>query len=140
MGAGSFPGVKSGRGTTLTPHPFLVPWSRKSRAIPLLPLWAIRPVQSLSACTRVNFTLPLPVTFEFVAEMLTNQDQGILTEVNPTFTRFSAIFSLHSLLPTLRHYLPEYKTIFPSYYLKYGCHHIITQSNYVPTETASYPR
>ena len=28
-----------------------MPWSRKSRAIPLLPLWAIRPVQSLSACT-----------------------------------------------------------------------------------------
>ena len=28
----------------------------KSRAIPLLPLWAIRPVQSLSACTRVHLT------------------------------------------------------------------------------------
>jgi len=27
-----------------------------SRAIPLLPLWALRPVQSLSACTRVHFT------------------------------------------------------------------------------------
>jgi hypothetical protein len=27
------------------------------RAIPLLPLWAVRPVQSLSACTRVRFTL-----------------------------------------------------------------------------------
>ena len=36
---------------TLTPHPLLVPWPRKSRAIPLLPLWAVRPVQSLSACT-----------------------------------------------------------------------------------------
>jgi len=56
MGARSFPGVMSGRGLTLTPHPLLVPWSRKSRAIPLLPLWAVRPVQSLSACTRVHFT------------------------------------------------------------------------------------
>ena len=54
-----FPGVKSGRGVTLTPHPLLVPWSRKSRAIPLLPLWAVRPVQSLSACTRVHFTFLL---------------------------------------------------------------------------------
>ena len=27
-----------------------------SRAIPVLPLWAVRPVQSLSACTRVHFT------------------------------------------------------------------------------------
>jgi hypothetical protein len=51
MGTGSFPGVKSGRGVTLTPHPLLVQWSRKGRAIPLLPLWAVRPVQSLSACT-----------------------------------------------------------------------------------------
>jgi hypothetical protein len=30
---------------TLTPHPLLVPWSRNGRAIPLLPLWAVRPVQ-----------------------------------------------------------------------------------------------
>jgi hypothetical protein len=36
----SFPGVKGGRGVTLTPHPPLVPWSWKSRAIPLLPLSA----------------------------------------------------------------------------------------------------
>jgi len=52
-----FPGVKSGRGVTLTPHPHVVPWSWKSRAIPLLPLWAVWPVQNLSACTRVTFTL-----------------------------------------------------------------------------------
>jgi len=56
MGTGSFLAVKSGRGVTLTPHPLLVPWSRKFRAIPLLPLWAVRPVQSLSACTRVHFS------------------------------------------------------------------------------------
>ena len=56
LGTGSFPEVKCGRGVTLTPHPLLVPWSRKSRAIPLLPLWAVRPVQSLSACTTVHFT------------------------------------------------------------------------------------
>ena len=56
MGTACFPGVKSGRGVTLTPHPLLVPWSRKSRAIHLLPVWVVRPVQSLSACTRVHFT------------------------------------------------------------------------------------
>jgi len=59
MGTGSFSGVKNGRGVTLAPHPLLVPWSWKSRAIPLLPLWAVRPVQSLSACTRVDFTFIL---------------------------------------------------------------------------------
>jgi len=40
IGTWSFPGVNSGRGVTLTPHPLLVPWSRKSRTVPLLPLWA----------------------------------------------------------------------------------------------------
>ena len=37
MGTGYFPGVKSGRGVTLTSHALLVPWSRKGRAIYLLP-------------------------------------------------------------------------------------------------------
>jgi len=56
MGTGSFPGVKSSQGVMLTPHPLLVPWSRKGTAIPLLPLWAVQPVRSLSDCTRVHFT------------------------------------------------------------------------------------
>ena len=68
MGTGSFPGANGGQGLTLTPHSLLVPWSRKSRAIPLLPygpyglyrisvsVQAVRPVQNLSACTRVHFT------------------------------------------------------------------------------------
>jgi len=51
-----FTGVKSGRSLTLTPHPLLVPWSRKSRAIPLILLCVVRPVQNLSACTTVHFT------------------------------------------------------------------------------------
>ena len=59
MDTGFFTGVKSGRGVTLTTHALLVPWSRRSRAIPLLPLWAVRLVQSLSACTRVHFTFLL---------------------------------------------------------------------------------
>ena len=54
MGTGSFPGVKSGRGVTLIPHPLLVLLSRRSRAILLLPLWTVRPVDSLSVCTRVK--------------------------------------------------------------------------------------
>ena len=44
MGTGSFLGIKSGRGVMLTPHHLLVPWSRKCRAIPLLPY-------GLTACT-----------------------------------------------------------------------------------------
>ena len=37
MGTRSFLGVKSGRVVTLTPHPLAVSWSRKSRAITLIP-------------------------------------------------------------------------------------------------------
>jgi len=40
VGTVSFPGVRSGRGVTLTPHHLIVTLSRKSRAIHLLPLWA----------------------------------------------------------------------------------------------------
>jgi len=59
---------QSGRGLTLTPHPLLVPWLWKGGAIPLLLLWAVRPLQSLSACTRLCFTF----TFSCVT-----QTQGI---------------------------------------------------------------
>jgi len=48
------PGFSRGKerpGREADPSPLLVSWSRKSRAIPLLSLWAVRPVQSLSACT-----------------------------------------------------------------------------------------
>ena len=55
MDTGSFPGVKSGR-RDADPSPFLVTWSRKSGAITLHILWAVRPVQSLSACTAAHFT------------------------------------------------------------------------------------
>ena len=44
-------GGKERSGRDADPSPLLVPWSRKSRAIPPLPLWAVRLVQSLSACT-----------------------------------------------------------------------------------------
>jgi len=45
----AFPGGKERPGRDADPSPLLVPWSRKSRAIPLLPLRAVRHVQSLSA-------------------------------------------------------------------------------------------
>ena len=76
MGTGSFPGAKSGRGVTLTPHPLLVPWSRKGRVIPLLSLWAVRPVQSLSACTSGHFTF----TFTFIATLDDNPVSGIIAK------------------------------------------------------------
>ena len=63
-----FPGVKERPEREADPSPILVPWSWKSRAIPLLPLWAVRPVQSLSACTRVTFTFTFTSMFS-VAKM-----------------------------------------------------------------------
>jgi hypothetical protein len=41
MGTGSFPGVKSGRGVTVTPHPVLVPKSKNRVELYLYsPYWA----------------------------------------------------------------------------------------------------
>jgi hypothetical protein len=98
MGMGSFPGVKSGWGMTLTPHPLLVPWSWKGIAIPLLPLWAVRPVQSLSACTRVHFTFfylvrNVPIT-AFRRNIFPNPSNGIIfgyTVVTPTGSDHAAM-------------------------------------------------
>ena len=63
MGTESFSGLKSGRGVMLTPHHFLVPWSRKNITIPLIPLLAVRPVRNFSDCIRVNFTINLKKDF-----------------------------------------------------------------------------
>ena len=57
MGTRSFPRVKCGRGVLLTSHILTEQWSRKSRAIPLLPLCAVRTVQSLSTCAVVHLYL-----------------------------------------------------------------------------------
>ena len=46
-----FPGSKERLGRDADHSPLLVPWSRKSIAIPLLPLWAVWSLQSLSART-----------------------------------------------------------------------------------------
>ena len=105
MGTGSFPGVKSGWGVTLTPYPVLVPWSRKSRAIPLLPLWAVRPVQSLSACTRVHFTFlffrrhMLPPSAGQLWKKVTNTDSRSFQNVRqflPDYWHHTAKGSIHS--------------------------------------------
>jgi DNA-binding transcriptional LysR family regulator len=83
MGTGSFSGVKNGRGVTLIPHPLPVPWSRKSRTIPLLPLWAVRPVQSFSACTRVHFTFPNCTVRCSVLHRVSHHNQPQFEELQP---------------------------------------------------------
>jgi hypothetical protein len=55
-----FPGGKERPRRDADPSLLLVPWSRKGRATSLLPPRAVRPAQSLSACTMVHFTL-LPI-------------------------------------------------------------------------------
>ena len=97
-----FPGVKSGRGVTLTPHPLIVPWSRKSRAIPLFPLWAQRPVQSLSACTRVHFIWKVAVNRNTECQWIplcrcsrALSEGGVMSVSDCNFS-----LSLHSFPPT----------------------------------------
>jgi len=71
MGSGVFPGGKERPGRDADPSPFLESWSRKSIAIPLLPLWAVRPVQNLSTWKTVNFTFTLHYSFTLRMEIKT---------------------------------------------------------------------
>jgi len=54
-----FSGGKERPGRDADPSPILVPWSKKSSIIPLLPLLAVRPVQSLIDYIQ-GYTLRLP--------------------------------------------------------------------------------
>ena len=93
------PGLSRGKqrtGRDADSSPLLVPWSRKGRAIPLLPLWAVRPVQSLSACTRVHFTF----TFTYVCKITKTYVSEVLMAGTGTIT------SGHRLLNTAVFILP----------------------------------
>ena len=79
MGTHSSPGFKSGQGVTLTPQPLLVMWSRKSRSIPLLPYGPLRPVQSLSACTRVYFTFAYTSNYSLLHNFIIHHNILIYT-------------------------------------------------------------
>jgi hypothetical protein len=84
MGTGSLPRVNSGRGVTLTPYPLLVPWSRKGRAIPLLPYGpyglyrASVPVQGYTLLVLYLWTSDQPV-----AETSTCQNTTLTTDRHP---------------------------------------------------------
>jgi len=86
-----FPGGKERPGCDADPSPLPVSWSRKSRSIPLLPLWAVGPLQNLSACTRVHFTF-LPFT-------TSRRNLGAKKECNPAgtgcYTMDSEQFYIH---------------------------------------------
>ena len=154
IGTGTFPGVKSGQGVTLTPHHFLVPWSRKSRvitllplwavlvpwsrkskAIPLIHLWAVRPVRSLSVCTRVYFTFYLLSTFEYKGNTLPRK-VGIRlptskvsyhkrTETVATLLQKNSNLStqdIQSMLPIgLFNFIESFNSGFPNFDTKHDC-------------------
>jgi hypothetical protein len=70
MGTGSFPGVESGRGVTLTPHSLLVLRSKKqNRAIPLLSL------RAFVACEKGETDLPTIISVSRRAEFKEDQQQ-----------------------------------------------------------------
>jgi len=105
MGTGSFPGGKRGRGVTLTPRSLLVPWSRKSRVISLNPLWAVQPVQSLSACTRVHLLLSgyykrISHIFKFLSKSgATVRPKNLVSHIFPRHILTYASWRISSLVP-----------------------------------------
>jgi len=56
-----FPGGKERPGREADLSPPSSAGSRKNRAIPLLSVWAVRPVQSLTTCTRGYFTFTITI-------------------------------------------------------------------------------
>ena len=54
-----------------------------SRAIPLLPLWAVQPVQSLSACTRVHFTFTFTLCIGDYLKSVLRDNVLILNSCHP---------------------------------------------------------
>jgi hypothetical protein len=83
MGTGSFPGVKAA-GTWR--WPLLVSWSWKGRAISLFYLRAVRPVQSLSACTRSALYL--------LGQMTENTDRLVANHLSCS-RELNRIFAIH---------------------------------------------
>jgi hypothetical protein len=72
-----------------------------SRAILLLPLWAVRPVQNHSACTRVHFTF----TFTFMFGLVFPKDRFPVCSVqyscSPTFYPHIPLVQFDIILPSV---------------------------------------
>jgi len=111
MGTGSFPRIKSGRGVTLTPHPLLVPWSRKSRAISLFPLSAVQCLykgalylylftlhskENIKVTRPHSYFLPSINTYPLFSERKASQDsRGIFPSPKITKLRARVTTKLH---------------------------------------------
>ena len=83
---GSFPGVKCCQGVLLTTHPLLVPWSWKSRAIPLPILWATPDVYRET----FTFTLPINITARWIKSYFCT---GCLTNLEFSMLTFTGIMA-----------------------------------------------
>ena len=81
-----FPGGKERPGRDADRSPLLVPWSRKSRVIPLFPLWAVWPVQSLSACTEPQCLYSTAIPLLPLWTVRPVQSPSACTRVHCTFT------------------------------------------------------
>ena len=77
-----------------------------SRAIPLLPLWVVRPVQSLSACTRVHFTFYLS-EIQNVRDICVNYEHFFLRWSFLAFWRTVYLIRLRHLHSYFHIYLPS---------------------------------
>ena len=114
-----FPGGKERPGRDADPSPLLVPWSWTGRAIPLLPLWAVRPVQSLSACRRVHFTFYLTLQTQITHNAYAYSLGPVrLRSSVPDPSRTSAILSSQHIVRYLSWYsegslLCAWETCFP---------------------------
>jgi hypothetical protein len=71
-----------------------------SRAIPLLPLWTVRPVQSLSACTRVHFNFTFPEAISILPYLSCVHSIIFRSQLNPevhsvSWERLTTLFAVN---------------------------------------------
>jgi hypothetical protein len=111
-----FPRGKERQGRAADPLPLLVLRRWKARATPPLPLWAVRPVQSLSACTRVTFTftfLPIP----------SSNASSPYSAIQPFFFQFPISSSPLNVIQQLLTYSNSFSFhfyVYPSLYLAFN--------------------
>ena len=94
MGTGSFPGVKSGRGVTLTPHPFLVPMVMKEYS------YTQTPPMGRTACTEPQCLYKgalYPYLPKFLFRIQVEDIKILFSQIREVFTRTDERVS------TLRH-------------------------------------
>ena len=118
MGTRSFPGIKSGRSVTLTPHPCLVPWSRKGRTIHIFPNGLYGLYRASVPVQGVHFTFTL-LTYFCVNLYVPTSHGSLVTAIKLRGAEKFHMFCHLVILHCAKYYLNKSFMFFPDLLLCY---------------------